>query len=236
MTRPGAVTLALLSIILAGVLFTIFFLYNDIDNRSGDRSGNAILDAVEPDSARRSPVHVELNEKLNTIQNLGKTVLAGITDDQSHAEYLATSNARRKELEEKVAPYAWEMTPVLLEEILEEQQPNEVWTEQVREHAVEVLEQTGSQDTSLVRVDCRENICRATQIHATEEAFEVFRDEMAVEAPWAGGESFGASEEIGDGRIRSDVYFTPPRNLDAFDEVLERIAEVVDRIEGGDVG
>ena len=225
--RRGILAAFALAVVGFVMVISFMFIFGDKKARESDLE-SAIDDKPASSSANKPSRRDEQLEKAIVVQKLRKIIADEIDSDQNHHEYLAALYARRRQLKEKVSPYAWEMTPSVLGEILDEQPLNQSWTETVEEQALVALESPENTGTSLVSVDCGSNLCRTTQLHENKEAFETFRGETVTGAPWGGVEQHGSSEEIEGGKIKSVVYFAFPRNLDAFNEALERIAELAE--------
>jgi hypothetical protein len=133
-------------------------------------------------------------------------------------------SARTNDSSQKAEVY-FRRGPQILDEMMQQQEPDEAWATEVTAAAREIFEQRQYRGTTFQEVECRGALCRMALRHSSEAALGYFRDKGSNEAPWE-GDQIGVHRHLPDGTIESTVYFSDPSgDPEPFREMREIMKE-----------
>jgi len=131
--------------------------------------------------------------------------------------------ARKRAIE----PYLLKQSPILLQEMIDEQQQNPGWRMRIENYMGKLLTEEKFAGTALVEVDCRTSLCKMELQHKTVSDFELFRDQAATEGP-LDTDQHGKPEFLEDGSVMSTMYFAREGgDPEPFEEMHERLYSMV---------
>lgn len=103
-------------------------------------------------------------------------------------------------------PYFYEMGPVALDDILEEEPVDYMWTQLIRNNIEKIIESTDFEGTTLEDIQCHRTMCKYQITFRDSDALSLFRKQRASNIALRGpAYGFGNTDE--DGMIETLRYF-----------------------------
>ena len=136
---------------------------------------------------------------------------------------------RRAERNKKIADVVWDRTQEVLDQMISEEFKDRDWRNRIEEFAEYLLEDDKFSGTSLLEVDCRTTLCKATLHHLDKESYVVFKEEGSTTGLWMEGNMFGTTNPLENGEIETIIYFTRNGEYYPFEDVQDRILAMTEQ-------
>lgn len=94
----------------------------------------------------------------------------------------------------------------MMDRTLEQEGENDRWTEDVIAFSKDLLLDGSLEGTSLVKVDCRQTMCKAVFLHQDDESFEIFGESVGKDSPWSGDRT-RINDKRDNGEIEVSMFF-----------------------------
>jgi hypothetical protein len=204
------------------------------ETASGNPSG-IVLDAGTADSHSQSSAASKRNKKdLRLQKNQFHEVLKNVAarppapEENEYKGEMEYDTEKLQEISRVVSasdPYYWERATETLETMLDSQEIDFRWTDEITEQVLDTLGVQESEGTALDSVDCRQSLCKITLIHENIDSHDEYYSGPFRSGDWVkkSANSHGERQAQEDGSFVSTVYFSKQDSGEAFLEMRKQI-------------